>query len=110
MLGKGEGGDAMNGRDILTFLEKGLDDRHNRSFAFANLRANWAAIDGKLPHEIEGRLMREMEGLCTAKDRDAFRDFFAERSKTIQGGPRSYAQSLETMDICVASMKGAASK
>src|SRR5439155_5943185 len=64
-----ERGDAMSGRDILTFLEKALDDRYNRSFAFDFVRAHWDVIDKRLPHEIEGRLMREMNELCTARDR-----------------------------------------
>jgi hypothetical protein len=105
MLARRDGADVMSGRDILTFLEKALDDVHNRSDAFAYVRANWAAIDAKLPHEVEGRLMREMKGLCTARDRDAFKAFFGPRAPKIQGGPRSYAQALEAMDICVASLK-----
>ena len=49
--------------------------------------------------------MREMSGLCTAHDRDAFREFWSAKAEAVQGGPRSYAQALEAIDICVASMK-----
>ena len=105
LLARGEGGDVMNGRDANTYLEKALDDYHNRSAAFDFVRAHWPALDAKLPHEIEGRLMREMNGLCTAHDRDAFRQFWSGKADAIQGGPRSYAQALEGISICVASMK-----
>ena len=59
----------------------------------------------KLPHETSALLMRDMKGLCTAADRDAFKDFFGERAKQFQGGPRTYEQTLEAIGICVASMK-----
>jgi hypothetical protein len=105
MLAKSAAGAPMDGRDMLTFLERGLQDRDNRSFAFDYVRAHWDGIDAKLPHEVEGRLMREMNELCTAADRDAFKAFFATKAAAIQGGPRSYAQALEAIQICVASMK-----
>ena len=105
MLARHDGADAMSGRDANTYLEKVLDDYDNRSAAFDFVRAQWPALDAKLPREIEGRLMREMNGLCTAHDRDAFRQFWSGKADSIQGGPRSYAQALEAIEICVASMK-----
>jgi alanyl aminopeptidase len=99
------GADAMSGRDVMTFLEKGLDDWYNRAYAFAFLRSHWDAIAAKLPPESEWRLMREMDGLCTAADRDAFKAFFRPRAPHFEGGPRAYQQAAEAMDICVASLK-----
>ena len=106
LVAKGDGGDAMSGRDVLSFLEKAFDDRVNRGATFDFLRAHWNVLDKKLPHEIEGRLMKEMSDLCTARDRDAFKAFWKPKADAIMGGPRAYAQSLESIEICVASLRG----
>jgi len=99
------GADPMSGRDLLTFLEKGVEDRYSRTYAFAFVRSHWDAIAAKLPPESESRLMKEMDGLCTAADRDAFKAFFGPKAPQFEGGPRAYRQASEAMDICVASLK-----
>ena len=47
-------------------------------------------------------LIGALSGLCTVGERDELRTFFNERVKSISGGPRDLAQTLEEIDLCVA--------
>lgn len=92
----------VNGRDALAMLRKALGDETNRMWAFAFLRKNYAAVTAKLPPDTAGNLIGALAGACTEGQRDAFAQFFAERSKQVTGGEFRYRQSLESIEICVA--------
>ncbi|HTW64383.1 MAG TPA: M1 family metallopeptidase [Bryobacteraceae bacterium] len=44
-------------------------------------------------------------GFCAVKSRDEFDSFFADRVKDYTGGPRVLAQTIETIDLCIAARK-----
>jgi hypothetical protein len=48
------------------------------------------------------RLMEPMGDFCTREERELFVGFFKDRAPAILGGARSYRQSLEKIDLCVA--------
>ncbi len=45
---------------------------------------------------------------CDTKDRNALDSFFADRVKDYNGGPRTLAQTLEGVDLCIAARKSMA--
>ncbi len=99
-LRKARNDDAINGRDLNTFLGEALEDDANRAAAFAYLRTNWDALVAKLPAEAPAYLLTPLGSLCTPADRTAFSTFFRERSTQFLGGPKRFEQALESIDIC----------
>jgi alanyl aminopeptidase len=91
-----------NGRDARDLLEDALEDEFNRRAAFDFLRANYDALEAKLPEYTMTRLMQPLGALCTSEERELFFTFFKERARTVLGGPRAYRQSLERIDLCIA--------
>jgi alanyl aminopeptidase len=96
---------ALDGRDVATLFEKALEDKDNRSAAFAFVRAHWTELHHKWPEESELWLLFRMGALCSAPERRDFVSFFAPVAKTVHGGERAYEQSLESIDICVATLR-----
>lgn len=94
---------ALDGRDSLLLLDDALEDKHNREPAFAVLQQHWDALVAKLPPDSPTGLVRRLADLCTAGARERFAAFFAPRVRALRGGPLAYRQSLEAIDICVAS-------
>jgi alanyl aminopeptidase len=97
---------AFGGGEVTTFLGKAMEDEANRGAAFDFVRGNWDDIMTRIPAWSTRRLMGSMRGLCTPSQRDSFAAFFKERAPKFPGGPMSYAQTLENIDICVASHPG----
>jgi hypothetical protein len=98
----------IDGREALNLLEDALQDDANRGPAFSFIRANWEALQSRLPPESGAWLLRPMGDLCTPRERQEFVAFFEPRAKALRGGPRSYAQAAESIDICLASRSGQA--
>jgi len=98
----------IDGREALNLLEDALQDDANRGPAFTFIRANWEALQSRLPPESGAWLLRPMGDLCTPRERQEFVAFFEPRAKALRGGPRSYAQAAESIDICLASRSGQA--
>jgi alanyl aminopeptidase len=96
----------LDGREALFLLIDALEDDENRGAAFDFVRANFDALVAKLPPESPGRLPSALAELCTPADRDAFVAFFADRAPRFLGGPKRYAEALESIDLCIASKRG----
>ena len=101
LLKKGDS-EAMNGREVLLFLEDALHDEANRLPAFEFVRANFDALAAKMPLHTPGQLARALKDLCTPQDRATFVDFFKPRSVRFDGGERHFDEALETIDLCIA--------
>jgi hypothetical protein len=92
----------LSGRDARDLLEDALDDEFNRRAAFDFLRANYDALEAKLPEYTMARLMEPLGDLCTRDERELFFNFFKDHARKSPGGPRSFRQSLERIDLCIA--------
>jgi hypothetical protein len=100
-----EPGDAaLDGRDAMTFFLKALEDKDSRSAAFAFARTHWVQLHYKWPADSEARLLYPMGELCSREERREFAGYFAQASQSMHGGDRAYAQALESIDICVATL------
>ncbi len=67
------------------------------------VKANYDAIVGKLPREATGIMPLFASGFCDAGRRKDAEAFFQNRIEKLPGGPRYLAQSLEEIDLCIAS-------
>ncbi|MGZ5088493.1 MAG: M1 family aminopeptidase [Usitatibacter sp.] len=101
-----DGADVLNGSHVFDLLEFAMFDDASRAAAFAYLRANYEPLAAKMPKDTAAYLMRSLSGLCTSRERDAFRDFFAPRAPQFLGGDLAYRQTLEAIDLCVAARGG----
>jgi len=101
-LDRKDGQDAMNGLDAFEMLESALEDEANRSPAFAFIVTHYDPLVAKIPPDAFVRILRHMDGLCTAAERATFADFFATRAGNTRGGDVAYRQTLESIDLCVA--------
>jgi len=57
----------------------------------------------KLPPDSPTALVRRLADLCSPGAREPFAAFFAPKVDAMRGGPLAYRQSLEAIDVCVAS-------
>ncbi len=99
------------------FLSSDIDPREAYGILFAVARwpgsrqilwdfatANYDAIVARLPREISGAMPYLGGGFCDAAHRQEVAAFFETRASKLPGGPRNLAQSLETIDLCIASL------
>jgi aminopeptidase N len=94
--------ESLRPRDALAFLDDAMEDEANGRAALDFVRANYEALDKKLPQHTMPFLISRAGGLCTREDRDVFVSTFADRASKYEGGALRYRQGLETLDLCVA--------
>jgi len=59
----------------------------------------------RIPEESWGRMTFVGTAFCNSEKHEEVQAFFAERVNSLTGGPRRLAQSLESIDLCVAKVK-----
>ena len=83
-----------------------LSDRRTEKAPFEFLKAHYDALVSRLPtaagFDLRIVLMGVGGAFCDESSRQEFVDFFQERVKTYTGGPRNYAQQLESIRLCEA--------
>jgi alanyl aminopeptidase len=80
-----------------------------RDVPFEFVKRHLDALLKRLPREVgedyAAMLPSVGGGFCDAKRRDELDSFFADRVKDYNGGPRTLAQTLEGIDLCIAARK-----
>jgi alanyl aminopeptidase len=66
------------------------------------LDANFAALAARVAPAGSNFVYAYAEGLCSADEADAVQAKFAERLRTMEGGPRTLAQVTEGVRLCAA--------
>ena len=112
---------AYRGLDLL--LRPGFDMREalgpllfgplafpeTRDLPFQFVRQNLDALLARLPREVGGDFAASLpevgRAFCDASHRDQLKAFFSERVKQYSGGERILAQTLESIDQCIAQSK-----
>jgi len=82
-----------------------LGERETRTAPFEFIKAHIAEVEKRLPFSVmdfRAFLPFTGQGFCDEAGRKEFVDFFQERAKTYNGGPRNYAQALESIRLCEA--------
>ncbi len=82
-----------------------LDRRETDHLPFEFVREHIAELMKVLPGEVGSDMAAALPqvgaAFCDASSRAAFDEFFRDRVKTIVGGPRTLAQQLERIDLCI---------
>jgi len=76
-----------------------------RDATWSWFKKNIGRILKRVPEERWGRLTFFGKAFCDTKKRAEVQDYFAPRIDNLTGGPRSLAQTLEGIDLCVASVR-----
>ena len=83
-----------------------------RDVPFEFVKQHLDALLKRLPREVGedyAAMLPSVGGsFCDAKHRDELDSFFADRVKDYNGGPRTLAQTLEGIDLCIAARKSLA--
>ena len=65
-------------------------------------KEHYDAMLAKAPREIAGNAPSVGGGFCDPAHRKDLADFFQDRVGKLPGGPRTLAQTLESIDLCIA--------
>ena len=95
--------EKFDARDGLTALRDAAADPRVTQFAWRYLRDHYDSIAKRLPEGAPARFPRLGAQLCDVNEKSEFENFLAPRTAKIPGGSRNMAQTLEEIDICIAS-------
>ena len=66
------------------------------------MKTHYDVLKKALPEEWEAYLMQVATRSCDVKDRAELEAFFKPRTTKAIGGPREYANAMDSFDLCVA--------
>jgi cytosol alanyl aminopeptidase len=75
----------------------------NQAILWDFVKANYDAIVARLPREITGLMPSLGASFCDENHRAEVAAFFEERAARLPGGTRTLEQTLEAIDLCIAS-------
>ncbi len=88
--------------DALQILAGALENESARVSALIWVDRNFDALAKQIAGDSTQRLPFWASAACSADERALFVTAFAERMRSVDGGPRSYANALERIDQCIA--------
>ncbi len=94
--------DTFDTRESMRLLWSATGDFRTRALGLAFLEAHWDELIARLPKDAGASLVWMASSGCDEKARDEARTFFEGRSTKYLGGPRSFAQAMEGIDLCIA--------
>jgi cytosol alanyl aminopeptidase len=78
------------------------DATNSPDLVWGFFKEHYDAMLAKSPREIVGNAPSVGGGFCDPAHRKDVADFFQDRIGKLPGGPRTLAQTLETIDLCIA--------
>ena len=93
---------AFDAREAMPVLWTATWHPSTTELAFSFLKKNFDDLAARLPREYPANFSWFGAALCDDGRRDEVVAYFKERSPKYAGGPRTLAQSLESMRICAA--------
>jgi cytosol alanyl aminopeptidase len=97
--------ETFDPRESLSLIYGAASDRRTRQSAYEFVKQHNDEIVARLPREFGLQLAGIGGGFCDAEHRADLEAFFKERAERAPGGPRTLAQTLERMDLCIAMHK-----
>ncbi|MGA9574768.1 MAG: M1 family metallopeptidase [Lysobacterales bacterium] len=76
-----------------------------RDATWSWFKQNMDRILVRIPEERWGRMTAMGQAFCSTEKQAEVQDYFTGRIDTLTGGPRSLAQTLEGIDLCMAKVK-----
>ena len=96
---------ALRDNEIFSILSPQVSMPETRDAMWLWFQQNIDRILPRIPEEAWGRMTMVGNAFCTTEKRAEVQSFFADRINTLTGGPRSLAQTLESIDLCVAKVQ-----
>ncbi|NOZ66078.1 MAG: M1 family metallopeptidase [Alphaproteobacteria bacterium] len=97
--------DKMRANEVNVVLGTQMFSDDLRDGAWVWFQANFDGVKARIPGFSQSRITGFASDFCSLEKRDEVKAFFTPRVKTIAGGSRSLAQTLETIELCVAKVK-----
>jgi alanyl aminopeptidase len=97
---------ALTVRETRTYLREVFADAERRLGAWAWLRKDFKRLSAPVPKEARSRFIALTAKLCTESAHAEIEWFFKPMIDELVGAPRTFANTLETVDRCVAWHKG----
>ena len=95
----------LSPRESSTPLERALKNSAASPAALAWLTRNIDALAARVPRDYQGLWPRWVSAACTDDERVQFVAVFEKRTAGLDGGPRTYRDTLEKIDSCIAAAK-----
>jgi alanyl aminopeptidase len=76
-----------------------------RDDAWVWFQENFDGVKARIPEFAQSQITNFAGDYCSLVKRDEIKAFFEPRVKSISGGARSLAQTLETIELCVAKVE-----
>jgi len=89
-------------RDSLRIMWRASAESRTRDMAYHFVKQNFDRLIERLPRDSGASLPAAGRGYCDGDHRRDVEAFFKDRSTTFTGGPRTLANVLEQIDLCVA--------
>ncbi len=96
-------GDAFDVRETMSILYTAFYTPESRSQAWAFYRSHFDALSSRMRSDELNGLIEMVGDLCDEPLRAEAEAFLRPRVEKIEGGPRSLARALESMQLCIAS-------
>lgn len=95
--------DEFELRESLGLLQGGFAERATREDAYKFMVANLDKIIAKLPEMYRPYMAYTFVALCDDRRKPEIEKVFRAKMEALEGGPRIYAQALESLSLCSAS-------
>ncbi len=92
-------------RESTRTLREALAHQATRAVALGWLERNIVALSARTPVESQGFWPTWLASACTPDERARMVALFESRVAKLEAGPRSYRESLEKIDLCIAARK-----
>ena len=89
-------------RESLTLVYGAASDPRTRQAAYEFVKEHNDTIVARMPRDFGVQLAGVGGGFCDREHRADLEAFFKDRAARAPGGPRTLAQTLERMDLCIA--------
>ncbi|MFE8604496.1 ERAP1-like C-terminal domain-containing protein [Archangium violaceum] len=94
-------GDTFDGRETMSILYTVFSIPESRAQAWDFYRSQFDALSSRMRSDELNQLIAMVEGLCDEQGRAEAEAFLRPRVEKIEGGPRSLARALESMQLCI---------
>lgn len=94
--------DEFDARESFTLVWGASGDPATRQMAYDFVKQNFDKITARMPREWGASLSGIAGGFCDAEHRADAEAFFKDKAPNFRGGPRSLAQTLESISLCTA--------
>ncbi len=102
--------DKMRANEVSRAVSDLMSNNEQREETWAWFQQNFEAVRDRIPGFAQSRITGLTSDYCSLAKRDEVKVFFEPRVKSIAGGARSLAQTLETIELCVAKVEFHGSK